>query len=116
MKRCPACNRTYVDDSFTFCLNDGALLSPPYDPQTPQYNPSPRTNPPPTEIMPSNAVGSDMAATIPAMPPPVNYGSNRETTETVDSTKTQGFTVTMIVTIILLLLGSILLAVFLARW
>jgi hypothetical protein len=33
MKRCPKCNRTYADDAFTFCLEDGALLSAPYDPE-----------------------------------------------------------------------------------
>ena len=26
MKRCPTCQRTYTDDSLTFCLEDGALL------------------------------------------------------------------------------------------
>ena len=29
MKRCPQCNRTYSDESFSFCLDDGALLSAP---------------------------------------------------------------------------------------
>ena len=32
MKRCPECNRTYVDDTFSFCLADGALLSASYYP------------------------------------------------------------------------------------
>ncbi|HEX3230906.1 MAG TPA: hypothetical protein VHQ95_18150 [Pyrinomonadaceae bacterium] len=32
MKKCPKCNRTYADDGFTFCLEDGALLSAPFDP------------------------------------------------------------------------------------
>ena len=32
MKSCPSCNRTYGDDTFTFCLDDGALLSASYDP------------------------------------------------------------------------------------
>jgi hypothetical protein len=34
MKRCPTCQRTYTDDSLTFCLQDGSLLlsdSPSYD-------------------------------------------------------------------------------------
>lgn len=31
MKKCPKCNRTFADDGFTFCLEDGALLSAPYD-------------------------------------------------------------------------------------
>lgn len=31
MKQCPQCNRTYADETLTFCLADGALLSAPYD-------------------------------------------------------------------------------------
>src|SRR5256885_4218647 len=34
MKRCPACRRTFADDTITFCLIDGSILSAPYDPQT----------------------------------------------------------------------------------
>lgn len=45
IKRCPECNRTYSDESISFCLADGALLSAPYD--------TPREEPPPTEILPS---------------------------------------------------------------
>ncbi len=30
MKSCPVCNRTF-DDTLTFCLNDGSLLSPPFE-------------------------------------------------------------------------------------
>jgi len=32
MKKCPTCDRTYADDTFSFCLADGALLSASYDP------------------------------------------------------------------------------------
>jgi hypothetical protein len=32
MKTCPECGRTYAEESFSFCLDDGALLSAPYDP------------------------------------------------------------------------------------
>jgi TonB family protein len=53
MKRCPSCNRTYSDETISFCLADGALLSPSYDPS--------REQGPPTEIMPPQ--------TRPAVPP-----------------------------------------------
>jgi hypothetical protein len=54
MKQCPQCNRTYADESITFCLADGALLSAPYDPEATQRIYPPRsTNPPPTEILPA---------------------------------------------------------------
>lgn len=31
MKSCPACNRTYTDETLSFCLEDGSVLSAPYD-------------------------------------------------------------------------------------
>jgi hypothetical protein len=31
MKKCPTCNRTHSDDTFSFCLADGTLLSVPFD-------------------------------------------------------------------------------------
>lgn len=32
MKKCPQCNRTFPDDTLSFCLEDGAVLSPAYVP------------------------------------------------------------------------------------
>ena len=32
MKKCPTCNRTYSDETLSFCFDDGALLSASYDP------------------------------------------------------------------------------------
>lgn len=55
MKRCPQCQRTYADDTTTFCLADGALLSAPYDPQTTHRQRDQREEPPPTEVMPDTA-------------------------------------------------------------
>ena len=57
MKRCPACQQTYEDDSIGFCLNDGVQLvsaTPASDPQATLHIPSPRstdpnTPPPPEE-------------------------------------------------------------------
>lgn len=51
MKRCPACDRTYADDTTTFCLADGSLLSAPYDPEATQRIPARLTNPAPTELL-----------------------------------------------------------------
>ncbi len=31
MKKCPACNRTYSDETLSFCLEDGSLLSAPFN-------------------------------------------------------------------------------------
>jgi TonB family protein len=46
IKHCPTCNRTYSDDSISFCLADGALLSAPFDALPDE--------PPPTEILPAD--------------------------------------------------------------
>ena len=40
MKKCPACNRTYTDDTLKFCLEDGSSLSAAYDPQATQRLPA----------------------------------------------------------------------------
>lgn len=56
MKRCPTCKRTYADDGFTFCLDDGALLSAPYDPQEEKPASTIRSSgPPPTAVLPSDS-------------------------------------------------------------
>lgn len=41
MKSCPTCNRTF-DDSLTFCLADGSLLSAPFGPRAGEYPPASR--------------------------------------------------------------------------
>lgn len=51
MKRCPSCNRTYADETMTFCLADGSLLSAPYDPQVKQHISDPRGTDSPTVMM-----------------------------------------------------------------
>lgn len=53
MKSCPTCHRTYSDETITFCLVDGSILSAPYEPEATQPLAAARlTNPPPTEILP----------------------------------------------------------------
>lgn len=56
MKTCPTCNRTYSDETLSYCLADGSLLSAPYDPEATQvYSPSRITNPAETEALPPAA-------------------------------------------------------------
>jgi hypothetical protein len=55
MKKCPKCNRTYADDAFTFCLEDGALLSAPYDPKEKPVSTIQTGGPPPTVALPSSS-------------------------------------------------------------
>jgi uncharacterized protein DUF4268/uncharacterized protein DUF4357 len=55
MKRCPTCNRTYHDE-FSFCLDDGALLSAPFDSEKTLVLPTSRhASLPPTEVLQSQS-------------------------------------------------------------
>lgn len=59
MKRCPQCNRTYFDETFSFCLADGALLSAPYDPNATLVIPQPNSpNTAAQEIISNSALPS----------------------------------------------------------
>src|SRR5687768_11213246 len=66
MKSCPNCNRTF-EDTFTFCLMDGAILSAPFDPAATNSSSRARdTSPPPTEVI-SGGPGA-LPPTQPAVP------------------------------------------------
>ena len=43
MKRCPTCNRSYADDTLSFCLQDGAQLVREHDPEATLIAPPPVT-------------------------------------------------------------------------
>ena len=75
MKSCPACQRTF-EDTLTFCLVDGSILSAPFDPRTTQEQPGARyTSPPPTEVMPPPSARRSADAMPPTIPsPPPAYG------------------------------------------
>jgi hypothetical protein len=70
MKSCPTCNRTYADETLTFCLVDGSILSAPFDPHGTLRIPASRsTDPAPTEVL--------YPATRPADPAAPNPMQNR---------------------------------------
>jgi hypothetical protein len=53
MKKCPQCQRSYADETISFCLADGQLLSPSYDSAaTLPLKPARATNGRATEILP----------------------------------------------------------------
>ena len=74
MKSCPTCHRTYSDETITFCLVDGSILSAPFEPDMTQPLAAARlTNPPPTEILPySEAVPPTIRSPFPLNPPTPN--------------------------------------------
>lgn len=62
MKACPTCQRTYADDTLTFCLMDGSVLSAPYDPHETLHLPASRiTDPMPTQPSPPSTIQSPQA-------------------------------------------------------
>ncbi|HKC63323.1 MAG TPA: hypothetical protein VKB86_06785 [Pyrinomonadaceae bacterium] len=70
MKSCPTCNRTF-EDTFTFCLVDGSILSAPFDPLATRQNPEARnTYPPPTEVLPPQSFPNSRDALPPTIPSP----------------------------------------------
>lgn len=74
--RCPSCNQTYVDESLTFCPNDGTPLvreaPPAYDPQAGMYGaqpPAPGNYPPPTQAYYPGAPQQQQGGQAPPPPP-----------------------------------------------
>jgi hypothetical protein len=65
MKSCPTCNRTF-EDTLTYCLIDGSILSAPFDPHATLVIPQARqTEPPPTEVLrPQEEIKQEISPTI----------------------------------------------------
>lgn len=81
MKSCPTCDRTF-EDTFTFCLVDGSILSAPYDSEATQGIPTPQnTNSDLTEVVSPTSRPSDPTSalypTIPTPPPRPLYSENQ---------------------------------------
>src|SRR5687768_14627417 len=80
MKTCPICNRTYADETMNFCLDDGATLVDPYDPDKARsLPPTMLAHPAPTELfnpgsMPSDS-GVTLIPTIQSLQPPPLYSA-----------------------------------------
>ena len=75
MKICPTCNRTYADETLTFCLDDGSTLSATYGHnQTERISASRNTDPAPTEVLYSgsraDALTPPLTPTIASLQPP----------------------------------------------
>lgn len=70
MKACPTCDRTYADDSLTFCLVDGSVLSAPYDPNATLHMPDVRTTD-------GGATAPPPQTTIVALQPPKLYSDRQ---------------------------------------
>lgn len=56
MKTCPLCHRTYDDDTFAFCLDDGSTLTDVRTPHATKPANTRDTDPPKTEILPPELI------------------------------------------------------------
>jgi hypothetical protein len=68
MKSCPSCNRTYVDDTLHFCLEDGMPLAAANQP-SPPATPTPMSGSPPTPIYGAGSAVSPSWTPTPARKP-----------------------------------------------
>ena len=56
MKTCPRCNRNYADESLNFCLDDGSVLTSPYDPEATIVSSKRTVIPTGTEVVPQGSL------------------------------------------------------------
>ena len=64
MKSCPTCNRTF-EDTMTFCLVDGSILSAPFDPNVERREVTASESAPSTmRYPPANAIAGSPAAPV----------------------------------------------------
>jgi TonB family protein len=75
IKSCPSCNRTYSDESISFCLADGALLSAPHGSQKEEPPPTKVLPPPTRAATPPTQPTSTPVPTITSLPTFRDYGS-----------------------------------------
>ena len=79
MKRCPVCNKSYVDDTLSFCINDGTIL---VRDSSSNLESQPTTilgEPPPTVVMRPPLPTDNMPRSTPNAPaPPQPYSWAQE--------------------------------------
>jgi cytoskeletal protein RodZ len=91
MKSCPTCNRTYSDDTITFCLVDGSILSAPYDSEATQAFPYPQNTEP-----------SKAANTIPSSPsPPIFIPETKQSQVSEKRSRKRGLIFGVVIIIVL---------------
>lgn len=136
MKSCPTCNRTYPDDMLAFCLVDGSVLSPPYDPGvTKPVGASRDTAPPATEVFnpgasldslpPTQAAPRDVQSTIrapfqpqpayqhhPSPPQTPDYLQNRSDYAPRKSSIIKRVLIVLALVVVLLIAAFVLLLIF----
>jgi hypothetical protein len=110
MKKCPQCKRTYADDAFTFCLEDGALLSAPYDPGEEKPVSQKRAMSPPTDVMPAPR-DAQPTATIPS-PPPTKQVVPFTQSQFGDSTPRKSFARYVVVAVVGVVIGVVAIALY----
>lgn len=79
MKRCPACNRDYTDETSSFCLEDGSVLFVPDDPdKTLQIFPARETDSILTNVIYRGAKTFDDTPTMPSQQIPTDFAGKAQ--------------------------------------
>ena len=70
MKRCPVCNKSYVDDTLSFCINDGTVLVRDSSSKLESQPTTILSEPPPTVVMRPPLPTDNMPRSTPSSPAP----------------------------------------------
>lgn len=73
MKSCPACKRTYSDDTIAFCLEDGSILSNPYDPRVKGHVSNEAESDPEATLVLAHGPSAQKADVLPPTIPAVQF-------------------------------------------
>ena len=110
MKRCPTCQRIYIDDTLRFCLEDGAALRPDASADTDRTLALDAGGPPPTEVLDDPALAPTrparaQASTAPPRKESTRQGGPQHPATQIEKRRSTASIVTLTVAATVLLLG-----------
>ena len=96
MKSCPTCHRTF-EDTLTYCLVDGSILSAPYDPEATQ-----------SFQFPPNTEPSKVAQTIPAASSQPNFSTDFKQNQVAEKPRRKGGLIFGVIIVLVLAVGLVI--------
>jgi len=96
MKSCPTCHRTF-EDTLTYCLVDGSILSAPYDPEATQ-----------SFQFPQNTEPLKVAQTIPSSSPQPNFSTDFKQNQVAEKPRRKGGLIFGVIIVLVLAVGLVI--------
>ncbi|MDT5120843.1 MAG: hypothetical protein QOC96_325 [Acidobacteriota bacterium] len=96
MKSCPTCHRTF-EDTLTYCLVDGSILSAPSDPEATQ-----------SFQFPQNTEPSKVAQTFPASSPQPNFSTAFKQNQVAEKPRRKGGLIFGVIIVLVLAVGLVI--------